>query len=273
MVITQEEVELKNREIYDDTSGPVWKLAIYNSVHDGNEFINLGGARVLDQIAGFVGLSSNQTVVELCAGRGAVCRYLAEHFGCKITGVEWNPKQADCARTQLKRMAQDTARLVQIVNADCLAWQPAEAVDLVLSVDSMMLLPSISAVFRHAYRMVKPGGNCVFVTIGAGDRIQDSTRQFAWEMDGMSSLHSRDEYIQSFLDAGFEKPVVTDMTPAAIQTSEQIDQALHANRDTILRLAGEQAFHGWVEVGQQYLNAFRRRELSYLFAAGSRKKE
>ena len=45
------EVLQKNREIYSETSSPVWYLAVYGPAHDGWEFINLGGRQVLDRLA------------------------------------------------------------------------------------------------------------------------------------------------------------------------------------------------------------------------------
>jgi cyclopropane fatty-acyl-phospholipid synthase-like methyltransferase len=273
MKFTAEDIALKNREIYDDTSGPVWQLAIYGAVHQGREFINLGGARVLDQIACFAKLNGHKNVVELCAGRGAVCRYLAEQWGCRITGVEWNAKQAESGRAMLARMPEQVADRVRIVNADCLAWLPEALVDTVVSVDSMMLLPDVPAVLRHSRSMLRDGGEAFIVTIGAGEAITAETRQFAWEIDGMASLYSCDEYTRLLDDAGFRSSVVTDITPLAIETSDRIDAALHAHRAGIVELAGEDVFRGWVEVGAQYLAAFRRRELAYLLASARKQSE
>jgi len=273
MTFTAEEVELKNREIYDDTSGPVWQLAIYGAVHQGREFINLGGARALDQIASLAALDTRKTAVEICAGRGAVCRYFAEGWGCRITGVEWNAKQAESGRAMLERMPEPVAERVRIVNADCLAWRPEAPVDVVVSVDSMMLLPAVPAVLRHCRSMLRNRGQVFIVTIGAGEAISSETRRFAWEIDGMASLHSREDYIALLEDAGFESPSVTDITPLAIDTSELIDAALHTHRAGIVELAGEEAFRGWVEVGARYLAAFRRRELAYLLASARKQSQ
>ena len=269
-MIPAEDVRLKNRELYDDTSGPVWRLAIYGSVHHGREFINLGGARLLDQIGSLAGLDPSKTVVEIGAGRGAVCLYLAERWGCRVIGVEWNPRQAESGQALLNRAPKAVADRVRIVNADCLAWRPDEPADILISIDSMMLLPDVPAVLRHCRGMLRDRGLAMIATIAAGEAITSDTRRFAWDMDGMASLYGGDEYMELLEDAGFAAPAVTDMTDLAIEASERIEAALLAHRTAIVDLIGEPAFRGWVETGEVYLAAFRRRELRYLLAAAAK---
>ncbi len=264
------EIELKNREIYDNTSGPVWQLAIYGAVHRGWEFINLGGAEVLDRIAALANLNADATAIEFCAGQGAVCRYLAQRYGCLITGIEWNPNQVRVAQQLTAKLDPAAAAKVEILESDCQAWLPSGQVDLVISMDSMMLLPDVGAVLRNAYACLKPGGRLAIATLGAGGRINDETRSFAWEVDGMASLFGPEEYTTLLEDAGFVQAAAIDMTKIAIATSERIDRALLQHEQEIKRLDGENVFRGWVEVGRWYLAAFTSGRLNYILATGIR---
>src|SRR4051794_35178673 len=113
----QDELREKNREIYDDTTSPVWHLAVYRPLHDGWEFINLGGRPVADRVARKVRLAPGVTAIDFCAGQGAVSRYFASRYGCRIAAVEWNANQAAAIRGHL---AGDpaTASLVDVYEAD-----------------------------------------------------------------------------------------------------------------------------------------------------------
>jgi cyclopropane fatty-acyl-phospholipid synthase-like methyltransferase len=262
------EVESKNREIYDDTSSPVWQLAIYRTVHHNWEFINLGGAAILDRISALTQLDRNMAVAEFCAGQGAVCRYLAEHYGCGITGVEWNPNQVSVARRLNAKLNRECAAKVEIVESNCQSWRPIEPVDLVISVDSMMLMPDLPAVLENAAACLKPGGQLAIATLGAGERITEETRRIAWEIDGMASLYHCREYAELLDGAGFNQMIVTDITDIAINTSEQIARALLEHEHEIKQQEGKEVFQGWLDVGRWYLAAFTSRSLSYLLVTG-----
>jgi sarcosine/dimethylglycine N-methyltransferase len=63
--VGEEEILLKN-QIYNHAADPLWRLAVYEPVHDGWEFTNMGGRQVLDFIGMQAGLDSGKEVLESC---------------------------------------------------------------------------------------------------------------------------------------------------------------------------------------------------------------
>jgi len=264
------EIREKNSEIYDETSGLVWNLAVYEGAHGGWEFINLGGVAVAETIARRACLSPGKQIAELCAGQGAICRYLAGGFGVSVVGVEWNGKQVRKARERLAKAPDELSRLVRIVEADCTTWIAPHPMDLVYSVDAMMLLPDVRETLRRSFENVKPGCPLMVATIGAGAAATNQIRDFAWDVDGMLSLYDIPQYEFLFEEAGFQNVAVEDLTHLAIQASEKIEDALRKHRDTIVSSEGEAVYRGWIDVGRVYLDAFRQNKLAYLLVSGQR---
>jgi cyclopropane fatty-acyl-phospholipid synthase-like methyltransferase len=267
--LLSEAILRKNREIYSETSSPVWFLAIYGGVHSGWEFINLGGTAVLDRVAKHAELTTGDSALELCSGRGATCRYLAEKYGCRVTGVEMNSEQAAAARKNVSPQQTTAAERIEIVEADVLRYRARRLFDLVYSIDSAMLIADIPQLLCVARRALRPGSRVEIVTIGAGPDIDEPARSFAWEIDGMISLLTRKEWESRLVEAGFGEVSVEDLTQIATVRSLEIDAALDRYRDAIVAAEGEASHAGWVNVGKAYLSAFLNKRLAYFHVSGS----
>jgi cyclopropane fatty-acyl-phospholipid synthase-like methyltransferase len=265
----QEEIIRKNREIYSETSSMVWQVAVYGGLHGGWEFLNLGGSRALEIIAQSTGGIKGKRVLELCAGQAAPARYLAHKYGCRVTAVEMNPGQVANARARVAELDEETAALVEIVEADVLSYQPSDAFEVVFSMDSAMLIPDLPRLLEVSSRALRAGGRMELITIGAGPFMDEKTRAFAWDIDGMLSLLTMGEWVRLFEEAGFSAIRAEDITALAIENSKKLDAALLENREEIERAEGRETFLGWMNVGAAYLAAFSRGSLSYLHVSAS----
>lgn len=265
-------IRRKNAEIYDDTSGVVWRLAVY-PVHDGWEFINLGGTELLDRIAALARADSGADAgagppretraLELCSGQGAACRYLASRYGWTVDGVEMNDGQVARARQRLDETEESIARRVRVMQDDVLRFTPTRAYDLVYSLDSLMLIPDVPAVLRVAAAALGGDGRLAFATIAAGPAIDESMRRFAWECDGMITLATANDYRTWLAEAGFIDIRVDDLTALAVRRSVELEQAILQHREPIVRAESEPVFRGWVDVGAIYLGALESGKLTY----------
>jgi sarcosine/dimethylglycine N-methyltransferase len=262
------EIARKNSEMYDDTASPVWYMAVYEPIHDGWEFINLGGKDVLDRMAAEAGLAPGTRAIEFCSGQGATCRYLATRYDCAVTGIERNAGQIANAIRRLRQVDAAVADRVRFVHANVLDFQPDRQYDCCYSVDSMMLIENVPAALSTAYRALRPGGCLMFATIAAGRRIDSATRSFAWEADGMITLGAPSEYCEWMEAAGFRGVAAEDITSLAVNRSIEIDAAVERNCEAIVSAGGEEAYRGWRDIGGAYLRAFQTGRLSYLLVTG-----
>ncbi|HSR53285.1 MAG TPA: methyltransferase domain-containing protein [Acidobacteriota bacterium] len=261
--VTARQLLEKNHELYDDTSGPIWETVVYRELHGGWDFINLGGRALLDRMAGRAGLGPEKAAAELCCGRAATCRYLAQRFGCRMTGVELNAGQLAQARSGLAQLPDQVARRIHLVQSDILGWRPDRAYDAAISIDSLMLIADLEGFFKVAYDCLGPGGHLLVAVILGGPEIDERYRRFLWEADGMVSLPQPEGYRQLLKERGFERIDLRDMTSTAVDSSAKMLEALGAHEQDIIKTCGQSGYDGWAQAGRIYLQAFEKGKLGY----------
>lgn len=264
-----DELARKNRENYDDVVGPVWQL-IYESVHDGREFINLGGRAILDEIAERSRFGKSTRVLDLCAGQAAPACYLAEICGARVTAVEINPRQAERARANVAKKSSTVQQRVDVVEADATRWRSSSRYDSVVSLDSLMLIAAIDGLLATAAMHLEPGGAFWATTLCAGTRLGDDLRRFAWDLDGMARLVPPDDELRAMSEAGFVDVSAEDRTALAVDVSERIDAALVHHRAVIVESIGSREYDGWIEASRRYLDGLKSGQLVYALLRGRR---
>ncbi|MDG4763968.1 methyltransferase domain-containing protein [Solwaraspora sp. WMMD406] len=244
--------------IYDGVTGPIWQLAVYQPVHSGWEFTNVGGAALLDQLIAMLRLGARHRVLECCSGTGAVSRYLNLRSGCPVTGVEINENQVDHAR----RLATGNPDL-RYVRSDIERWQLDGTYDLVLAIDSLSLLADPLAVMRTAYQASYPNGVFAIADTVAGSSLSEETRRQAWDLDGIRPLPGPTATVRMLRSAGFDDVELTDRTSMAVECFDRIGTALMRREDEITALVSADELQHWRDSTEFYLAAYRSRQLTY----------
>lgn len=280
---TPEAVLEINRRLYDHADDPIWTLAVYETVHGGHPFANIGGRTVLDHAAELAGLDPSGRVLEVGCGSGAPAIYLAERFGCRVLGLDLNRRQVGRAVEARDRLAPEVAQRLDFQVRDVLVPLDAPAADtasieggpgfdLVFTLDVLMLIPDVGTALRHMARALRPGGWMVLNEILAGPHLDESMRRFAIEEDGMFHLPTAEDYRRWLQDAGLEpvdargersEALGIDRTAEAADCFAAILGGLESHRPAIIEAVGAEACSEWVRVSERYRQAFAERRLLY----------
>ena len=252
----------KLREIYDNSDDALWQRLVYEPLHAGWHLANIGGRGILDFAARFGHIETESHVLDMCCGSGDACLYVAENFGCKVTGVDANESQIARARRRLegRRPGVD----VHFVTADVRTWKPERAYDLVYSLDSFGLIPDLPGVLRTSLSALATGGSLVLADVVAGPNITVDLRRFMLAVDGIVSLPTVDEYVPLISKAGFLKPDVLDLTDLAERSFEKIHRVAVSSKATAFPNLPSARLIEWRELSARYRNAFASRELRYI---------
>jgi SAM-dependent methyltransferase len=264
---TQIELSQKN-QIYDSTGSPIWKI-IYECVHGGREFANLGGKEVLDEIASGAEVNQGSSVVEFCSGSGATVEYMATSYGCKVTGLEINPHQFELARKRIMAAGISPGR-VEFVLGDLTEWIPTDQFDLGYAMDSLMLVANLDRALGNAYHALKPGGTLAFAEITAGPFIDEAARRYAWEEDGMLNLLTVAEYSTLLRNAGFGDIHVRDLSGFAEQRAAAIHFAIRDHAEQLAGLVAPRALAGWLQSTEIYWKWFAQGKYGYALVAAKK---
>lgn len=266
---TDDEFKNKNK-IYDHTADPVWRQVVYEPVHGGWEFVNIGGRDILNFIGQMATEHGVFEGVEFCCGSGATCRYLAQNYDLRLTGLDINENQIEFARALLEDAPPDIAEKIKFVNADALNWQPPQKFEFAFIMDSLMLLPDLARCLQNSYSAIEDNGFMVVAEVGAGTQITPEARRTMWEFDGMTNLLTADEYSKALLKAGFKRVRTDNETDLAIQCFQTMSNALERHADQIIKNGGEQSLRDWQQNTNFYLNGFKSDVIRYLRTVGEK---
>jgi sarcosine/dimethylglycine N-methyltransferase len=266
---TCDEILERNHREYDDAADLYWRLTVFDAVHEGWWFSNIGGRDALEWIARHTGIGAGSRVLELCSGLGDTCRYLAERYGCDVTGVEMNAAQIGRARMR-RELAGPARDRLRFVDADIATWKPAERYDVAYALDALMYVPARARTIATTYEALRDGGRLAFADVMAGPRITDEIRRRIWDEDGMIDLPDTEGQIAMLRDAAFCHVEVHDITPIADRRFRGIVEAAERHRRALVECKGRDRYQRWLTNARFYRRCFRGRALSYVILAARR---
>ena len=250
-------VREKQRQVWDVSDDPRWRLTIYEPLYGGKIYANNGGPALLDYMGAYVGLGPEHTVLELGSGMGDACEYVASHFHCRVTGVEMSPQQIERAR---ERHPDRLTRGFDFIEADMMQWEPSEPYDVVYFGDMLGVAQDRCALLERVHRWLKPRGALTITDIVAGPEINDEDRAFIWGEDGFQVPFAADGLAQ-IRNAGFPELDVLDQTHVVVKMQETILEASYRHKTTLIETVGAESWEEWVETAKHYGRLFAERKL------------
>lgn len=157
------------------------------------------------------GLKKGETVLDLGCGGGLDCFLAAKNVGLKgrVIGLDMTPEMIKLARINADKMG---VKNVEFRQGE-MEKMPvdSESIDVIISNCVINLSPDKDAVFREAFRVLKPGGRlCVSDMVTHGElpeSVRSDLSQWACCIGGAIDEKA---YLQKILDAGFQNPKVVE---------------------------------------------------------------
>lgn len=180
----------------DPTRPTMEALAPYDQFHGR-------GLEATEDLAALVRPASTDHLLDVGSGIGGPARYLAQRFGCRITGVDLTPEFCDVATYLTRQLGLQQQVDFRVGDALALPFSGA-AFDGAYSMNVSMNIADKAGLYRELWRVLKPGAWLVLseVARGSGAEIDYPT---PWAASAATSfLVTPEQTRQSLLDAGFE---------------------------------------------------------------------
>jgi len=209
--------------------------------------IGQSGWVTINEYEGYIdslGLDAESTALEVVSGSGGPALFLSGRTGCRVIGIDVNPEGVTAANRRAARLglAQHTA--FEVVDAS----QPLSfgdgTFDALLCIDSMNHFPARSDSLREWHRVLRPGGRAVFtdpVVINGPVTNEELAQRSSI---GLFLFLPRGRNEELIVKAGFHIVSQTDTTENAALVSRRWREARLRFRDDLLRIEGEDRFHG-----------------------------
>jgi ubiquinone/menaquinone biosynthesis C-methylase UbiE len=171
------------------------------------------------RLAELVGFSGTERVLDVGSGLGGPSRYLAWHYGCRVSGVDLT--------AEFVRVAEMLTRLTGLV--DKVDYGQGDALDLPFERDSFDVVWSQNAVmniadrdrlYREMRRVLKPGGKLALQEVAAGPGGPPHYPVQWARIPGISFLFSQEATRQALEAAGFRVLVWQDTTETALEAAQ-----------------------------------------------------
>ena len=148
----------------DDGADPekptIAALAPYDQFHGR-------GLEATEEMAGLLTVSASDHILDVGSGIGGPARYMADRFGCRITGIDLTAEF--CAVAQHLTRLLGLEDRVSIHQGDALAMPFAKAsFDGAYSMNVSMNIADKAGFYREIHRVLKPGGWLVLSEIAQG---------------------------------------------------------------------------------------------------------
>ena len=191
------------------------------------ESFHPGGLALTERLGVRLGLKSGMRVLDVASGRGTSALFLAERFGCRVTGVDLGPANVEAARAEARVRGLDN--LVAFVRADAerLPFDDG-AFDVVICECAFCLFPDKTAAAREIARILRPGGG-----LGLTDLVLEG--ELPPGLDGLmawvaciADARPLDDYAATLSQAGLRPGRVERCDDALSEIADRVRQQLFA---------------------------------------------
>ncbi|WP_248930075.1 class I SAM-dependent methyltransferase [Paenibacillus hamazuiensis] len=190
-----------------------------HSYHDvlallGESSAHPGGFAATVKLLSRAGLRPGMKVLDAGCGTGRTACYVAEQYGCEVTGIDRHPLMIEKAR----RRAELAGIKVEWVCGDVRRLPfPDASFDAVLIESVTVFVPGDEAIREYA-RVTKPGGQTIDLELCARGAVPQ--QQIA-ELYGAAQLPSAAEWTRLYENGGFAKVRLLRNSRLSMQQSVQ----------------------------------------------------
>ena len=181
---------------------------------------HIGGRQASEDFIGQLELSADDHTLDVGCGIGGTSRFVADRFGCRVTGIDLTPEFVTTGQTLCDWVG--LSGLVELYQGDATAMPFAdESFDAAFMLHVGMNIADKAGLFEEVYRQIKPGVFFgVYGVMQTGD--EPLTYPVPWSsVPGTSSLASQEQYIAALEQAGFHIIKIRDRREFAAEFFEE----------------------------------------------------
>lgn len=139
-------------------------LAPYDQFHSR-------GIEATEELADMLDSAGDDHLLDVGSGFGGPARYMAERFGCRVTGIDLTPEFCDVARRLNELVGLRDRIAIEQGNAQEMPFTDG-AFDAAYSMNVSMNIADKAAFYAELNRVLKPGGRLVLAEIAQGPSAQ-----------------------------------------------------------------------------------------------------
>jgi sarcosine/dimethylglycine N-methyltransferase len=221
---------------------------------------HFGGLEAVDILARKAAIGPDTYVLDVCSGMGGPARYLADRYGCRVTGLDITESRHEGAIRLTWLVGLEDRVDFWLGNALAMPFDAA-SFDVVLGQEAFAHVPDKPRLIAECARVVKPGGKIAFTDILRRDALTPSAQARLEREMTFLSLESIDGYAQLLADQGC---AVLERDDLSAWWAEVLKQRLEMYRSleaTTVAKFGAEHFRRWDDTYAFFVGLFATGEL------------
>jgi len=180
------------------------------------------------QLADRLPIRAGDHILDIGCGLGGPARYMAQRFGCRVTGLDITEPFVDAGNKLTALLGMTDQVTIDLGDGNNLPY-PDGTFDGAYAQHVTMNVPDRAKFFAEAYRVLKPGAFFALTEHGLG-HAGAPVFPLPWSEDGTGSyLATRDE-TQAYLDAaGFVDISIEDTGPKYVEAYSRVLERAEQN--------------------------------------------
>ncbi len=230
----------------------------------GIETLHPGGLETTKRLAEMCGIDENMKVLDVASGTGLTAIFLAENYGCSVTGIDQSEMMVEKAREKAKGSEMDVEFLTG--DAHKLPFEDG-SFDVVISESTLCLLEKEKAL-DEMVRVVKTGGRVGIHDICWSKDADESLKRRLDELEG-ERPETREGWVNLFEKAGLseieaeERPEVIDGWMEEMES----DLGILGKLEIFIKILKKWGFGGFLRIRESE-NIFEDSQTGYIFIVG-----
>ena len=172
---------------------------------------HFGGLAATDTLACLANVGKSTHVLDVCCGLGGPARYLAHHYGSRVTGIDLNQNRVDGA-VRLTEMV-GLEEKVSFLRANALySGLPSAEFDSLIAQEAFCHVPNKPGLLAECVRVLKPGGLIAFTDILENIGMTTTVRERLCQEMAFTELNTLDNYRVLLEASGCEVKEAKDLS-------------------------------------------------------------
>jgi sarcosine/dimethylglycine N-methyltransferase len=226
--------------------------------HDQDHF---GGLEQLDILARKAGIGRKTHVLDVCSGVGGPARYLARHYGCRVTGLDITESRHRAALRFTRLVGLDHLVDFRLGNALEMPLEDA-SFDVVISEEAFAHVPQKARLIAECARVVRPGGRIAFTDIVCRHELSPDARARLEREMTFLELETLDGYAQLLESNGCTVLEREDLSRLWTEILQKRLEMYRSLEDTTVEKFGRAHFRRWDDAYAFFVGLFGEDQLT-----------
>jgi cyclopropane fatty-acyl-phospholipid synthase-like methyltransferase len=176
-------------------------------------------------LAEYAEIKAHEKVLDAGCGVGGSSIFLAQNYGCEVTGITLSAHQVDKARESARKHGVDDRVTFETMDF-CRTNLPESSFDVIWGIESICHAPDKSDFVKEAYRLLRSGGRLIIADgFSAKDHltVQDTIEMKKWLRGwGVESLDSPQMFEKYLMQTGFSHVTYRNVNALVIPSSKKL---------------------------------------------------